>query len=321
MYDVITIGDSIFDIFSVIHDAEVRCFLRPKECQLCVDYGDKIPITKMVKVPGGGNAANVAVALRALGLKTTIYTHIGSDIEGEQIKANFKKRQVDTRYIKKETGKISSTSCIITFRKERTVFSYHQKWNYQLPKLSPAKLIYLTSCGSNFEKLYRQTINYAKKNKIKLAFNPGSRQVRSGLAKIKNAIAASYFLVLNREEAAKISRQKTNLKAQLKFFSQIGAQNIVITDGRKGAYGYDGKNYIFVNARKVKTAEKSGAGDAFTTGAIAALIAKKSLKEAIIWGVHLSGAVVQKVGAQEGLLSQKELLQSIKKHWVKSHLL
>ncbi|MFH1509225.1 MAG: carbohydrate kinase family protein [bacterium] len=311
MFDIITIGDSVFDIFYVINEAEVSCDIDRKNCKLCVDYGEKIPVQSIVKT-AGGNSANVAVAAAHLGYKTAIYTHVGGDAEGEQTIKNLRDRKVATSYVVKNDKKITSTSAVITFEKERTIFSYHEKWDYKLPKLPPSKFLYLTSCGNNFASLYKEAREYAKKTGAKIIFAPGSRQVRTNLKNLQPTIKAAELFILNLEEANRIAVKKMTAKEYLKFYSKVGAKNIIITNGTKGSHGFDGTKFYFVRSLKVKTREKAGAGDSYAAAVIAAQIDGKDLEAAMKWGAQLSAAVVQKVGAQKGLITKTELLKRAK---------
>src|SRR3990167_9871236 len=83
-FDVITIGDSTIDTFIKIHDATVECNINNKECRICLEYGGKIPVEGILQGVAG-NAANVAVGCATLGLKTSIYTHLGDDWQGAMI--------------------------------------------------------------------------------------------------------------------------------------------------------------------------------------------------------------------------------------------
>lgn len=49
MFDLISVGDATIDNFVQIHDAEVKCNLNKTECLLCVEYGDKIAVDKLVE--------------------------------------------------------------------------------------------------------------------------------------------------------------------------------------------------------------------------------------------------------------------------------
>jgi sugar/nucleoside kinase (ribokinase family) len=82
----------------------------------------------------------------------------------------------------------------------------------------------------------------------------------------------------------------------------------VITDGSKGSYVYDGQKFLSCGIMPIEAYERTGAGDAFGTGFLAAIIKGKSLEEALLWGTANSASVISFVGPQKGLLNEQEML-------------
>ena len=82
MLDIISIGDATLDTFVKINDASVMCTLEKETCMLCLNYADKIPIVRLDQKVAG-NAANVAVGASRLGLRSGLYSMIGSDDTGK----------------------------------------------------------------------------------------------------------------------------------------------------------------------------------------------------------------------------------------------
>ncbi len=80
----------------------------------------------------------------------------------------------------------SNYSTILLFKGERTIITYHSTRMYKMPEIKPAKWIFLTSAGDNFKDLYSQAVDYTKKVNARLAFNPGTRQIRAGLDSIRD---------------------------------------------------------------------------------------------------------------------------------------
>src|SRR3989344_9321773 len=99
MFDLISIGDSTVDVFLELHEASVNCEIDPKECKLILDYADKIPVERMTRVAAVGNAANNAIGSARLGLKTALYTLVGDDSEGREMRDVFLRERVASDYI------------------------------------------------------------------------------------------------------------------------------------------------------------------------------------------------------------------------------
>jgi sugar/nucleoside kinase (ribokinase family) len=113
-------------------------------------------------------------------------------------------------------------------------------------------------------------------------------------------------LSLNRDEALEFRKLK-DIKGLIKYIQRLGPKIVVITDGDKGAYAYDGSKYYFIKAKPVKALDTVGVGDAFGSALTSALIYGKDIKSALAWGIKNSASCVSKVGAQNGLLTKKQI--------------
>ena len=148
-YDLISIGDSTIDVFMDIDpsDAEALCKLDDNECLISFKYGAKIPVKSFTRIAAVGNAANNAIGSSRLGLKTAIYTMLGSDNEGREMKKIFEDEDVETKFIVTESEKRSNFSVVLNYSAERSIFVYHEERNYNLPELGETKWVYFTSVG------------------------------------------------------------------------------------------------------------------------------------------------------------------------------
>ncbi len=314
MLDVITIGDSLIDIFLILSEEDANCIINKHTKKLCFNYADKICIQHSTH-DVGGNAPNVAIGAKRIGLKTGIITELGDDINGQAIAQEFEKRGIDTSLVKIHKNKETRYSVVLNYQAERTILSYHVPRTYRLPTLPKTKWIYYTSLGSSFEKLQDKLVSYLKKHPdVKLAMNPGSYQFRNGLKKIKQIIPRVDLLLLNKEEAGKMVGKKKTIKGYIRSLHKLGARHVVITDGMKGSYASNGNTTFFMKPYPIKAIAKTGAGDAYTSGFLSAMIVGRTLPEAIQWGTANAAGVVQEFGAQKGLSTKKQIQNIIKKH-------
>jgi hypothetical protein len=311
--DLITIGDAVLDNYVIVDDATVHCDIKHEPCELCFKYSAKIPIKGSAQSVGG-NAANVAVGCHLLGFNTTLVTEVGDDLNGHAIVTSLKKTGIGTKYIqvkKQETR----YAIVLNYKGERTILSYHADRNYTLPKLPKSRWIYYTSLSQSFEKLQTKLLKHLKQNpNVKLAVNPGSYQLSHGINEIKKILPLTEVLILNKDEAEKIVGKKKTKKGLLKALLKTKVKIAVVTDGPKGAFATDGEKFLFMPIYPLKSKAKTGAGDAFTSGVLSALMMEKSLEYALMWGTANSAGVIQKVGAQEGLLKRHNVLSMVRKY-------
>lgn len=307
--DLLSIGDVTLDVFVTPTESETLCRIDDRESLICFKYGDKIPV-RSLEFSVGGNAANNAVGGKRLGINTSILTTLGEDGTGKRILDTLEEENVDLTYAIQQPKAGSNYSTIINYQGERTIFSYHAPRSYEFPVQMPrSKWIYLTSMGETFLPFYNHFVDWKRNNKdVKLAFNPGSRQLRAGFAAIKDVLSETYVVYVNRSEAESITESKgVDVKELLVALHSKGPQICVITEGSEGSYLYDGNKFIKAGVLPIDSFERTGAGDAFGAGCISALVKGKTFEEALLWGTMNSASVIGYIGSQRGLLTEGEI--------------
>lgn len=315
--DLLSIGDASLDVFITPTESETLCRLDDKDCLICFSYGDKIPV-KSLDFSIGGNAANNAVGTRRLGVKSAAILTLGTDDIGNQIVEKLVKEGVDASYVYRQKDKGSNYSVIVSVAGERTIFTYKTPREYEFPKELPKTLwIYLTSMGKSFRPVYEKVVSWVKQNPdVKLAFNPGSRQLRAGTDAIRNVLNVTYAVYVNRKEAEMLTgfeESQGKEKELLSALSSLGPKVSIITDGGNGSFVYEGEKFYKAGILPIDAFERTGAGDAFGAGCISALIKGKSFEETLLRGTLNSASVIGYIGSQGGLLREDELSEWIER--------
>ncbi|NBS41355.1 carbohydrate kinase family protein [bacterium] len=315
MYDMITVGDIKLDTFVVLNDASVQCQLRMPECLLCLEYGAKIIVPAVVSEIAG-TAPNVARGLARFGRKTAVLSNMGKDGTRHEAFETLKKEHVSTSLIREVPNEASAYSVILNFKGEKTALTSHVRRAYRLPKPMPkTKWLYVSEMGPGYENLYRQVAALGKKNGVNVVLNPGTIQLDERKKFLFDLLRVTYVLFVNLEEAQKIVGETTtevhHLAAAL---YQMGPKQVVITDGKDGAYAFEGKHLHRISIFPGRLVEATGAGDAFSTGYLGALMNDLPHKEALRWGAVNSASVVGFVGPTKGLLTDAEIKKRLKKH-------
>lgn len=310
-FDLLSIGDASLDVFMTPTESETLCQLDDKECFIAFSYGDKIPV-KNLEFAVGGNAANNTVGTRRLGLKTAIILTLGDDFVGNTIIEKLKSEGVDLTYVIQQPSTNSNYSTVISYGGERTILTYHAPRSYEFPVQLPlAPWVYLTSMGESFAPFYNHIVEWLLKNpSVKLAFNPGSWQVRAGLEVVGKILKLAHVVYVNREEAEKFTGMQNSQgkeKELLGSLAKLGPKVCIVTDGANGSYAFDGTRFIKCGILPVDAYERTGAGDAYGSACLSALIRGKSLEEALLWGTVNSASVIGYVGAQKGLLREADM--------------
>jgi len=328
-FDAVSVGSAKIDAYLFVHDANLHFRLNKDTNEFCVRFGEKVIVDKCAFALGG-NAANVAVGLSRLGLKTGMYAEIGDDELSQRIINTFKKEKVVIDHIKQSKNQETSLSVILNFKNDRTIFSEHvyRNHDFNFDNLS-TKWVYLTSIGEEWKNAYAKVADFVKQTKAKLAFNPGTLQINGGYESIKTILALTDILFVNKEEAIEISKiknqprlnrgQKSKIEDILIKLQKLGPKIVVITDGKNGSYALDEKGEMLKQDRvQCKVVEKTGAGDSYTTGFLAAILNELPIKTAMKWGSINAASVIGQIGAQAGLLTISKLKSQISKPQFKS---
>lgn len=280
-------------------------------------FADKIPFEFVEVVTAVGNGPNAAVSATRLGLRTALMTDIGNDQNGKDCLAQLKRNGVSTKFVSKHKGKSTNYHYVLWFEDERTILVKHTDFGYKFnPPRSNPKWVYITSLGADSLDYQIEIGKWLEANPdIKLAFQPGTFQMNVGYEKLGAFYRRSEIFFCNVEEARRILKKEDgDVKDLLKGIHDIGPKNVLITDGPKGAYAYDGADMWFMPTYPDPKPpyERTGAGDAFASTVTSALALGKPLSEALTWGPINSMSVVQQIGAQRGLLSREKLEEFLK---------
>jgi sugar/nucleoside kinase (ribokinase family) len=152
---------------------------------------------------------------------------------------------------------------------------------------------------------WEEIMSKIAKTKNKIVWNPGKEQLRQ-VDKLKKHLSGIKVLMVNRDEALEFKKLK-EIKGLLKYIKGLGPEQVVITDGKNGAYVFDGQKYYFMKALSTKAVNTLGVGDAFGSALTAALVYGKNIKQALAWGMKNSASVVSEIGAQQGILTKRQI--------------
>jgi ribokinase len=312
--DVISIGDIVTDAFIKLFEDQAVTYKNEKGKWLAMPFGTKIPFDHAEIVEAVGNASNAAVAFARLGLESAFVTNVGADAHGRDMIKALDKNDVDTRFVRINPGKKSNYHYVLWYKEERTILIKHEEYDYHWPHLRPAEVpewMYFSSISEHAIEYHDQVANWLEDHKdVRLAFQPGTFQMNAGTERLQRIYERSEVLILNREEAAFVGGGNLeDIHDLFDHLHKLGPRVVVITDGPAGAYASDGNQRLQMPLYPdpAPPVDRTGAGDAFASTFVAAIIKGNSIEGALQWAPINSMSVVQKVGAQAGLLTEKQL--------------
>jgi sugar/nucleoside kinase (ribokinase family) len=312
--DVLSVGDVVTDAFIKLIDTEAKVEKTDKGPMLSMAYGTKLPFDHVEVVEAVGNAANASVAFARLGLNSGLVANVGADQPGRDIISALEKNGVDSRFVHINTGHKSNYHYVLWYKEERTILIKHEEYDYHWPRfrvIDIPRWIYFSSISEHAMEYHDLISAWLESHpSVKLAFQPGTFQIEAGTKRLKKIYEHSEVLAVNREEATTISSgDHHDINDLFDKLHALGPKVVLISDGHAGAYVSDGqkrwKMPIYPDPKP--PFERTGAGDAFTSTFVAALVKGADVESALLWAPINSMSVVQKVGAQAGLLDEKQI--------------
>lgn len=325
-FDFITIGGATEDITFYTREGVVvdnkKDLLRQK--LLGFEYGAKIKIDRSYSTFGGG-AANAAVSLSRLGLKTAALIAVGNDSRGEAIIKNIKNNKINSSLIQIHSNFATGFSFLLAgVDSEHIVFSERgantelEISKKEMDNFKKTDHIYMTSLSGNWKNVLNKIFSLPE---IKIIWNPGYNQINSGIKVLRQYLQKTYVLSLNKDEAIglalsdnknkKLGQKINNMGLLLKIIKSFGPRIALITNGKHGANVFDGKNFYYQKSIKEKRrVNTTGVGDAFGSTFSAGLkLFNGDIKKAMFIAAKNASSVISHLGAQAGLLTKKELLK------------
>lgn len=321
MFDIVTFGSATRDIFLESKTFKVvgeKKFLTGKG--LCLALGSKIEVDDIEFFTGGGGT-NTAATFSSQGFETAFCGMVGNDSAGQDIINDLEKFDVDTNFVFKSKTKKTNQSVVLESpsNRERTIIVYRgasgelSKADIPLEKLQ-AKWFYIAPLSGKFCNLFEYLVDYAAKNRIKVAVNPGNCQLKMPALKLQKILKKIDVLFLNQEEACMFTKIAYNKEKHIfKKLDEMCPGVAVMTKGPEGVTVSDGKHLYCASSPKSKVVDATGAGDSFAAGFLSGLIqSNNNIEYAIQLGMANSVSCIQKIGAKNGLLKKGQVFKKVK---------
>lgn len=259
----------------------------------------------------GGSAANTAVGLARLGLKTGYIGKVSDDREGKLLLNNFKREEVDINgVIVSKEGRSGIVLGFIDEKGDRALYvdpGANDTLEFEeinLEYARSAQFLHLTSfVGEKPFKAQKRLVEILSNAKI--SFDSGELYARKGFTSLKPIMNRSFVVLLNENETKLLTGK--NYKEGSKVLMREGISIVAVKLGKKGCYVTNGKESHLIKPYKVKVVDTTGAGDAFNAGFLYGLIKGGDLYQCGRLGNFVASRCIMTIGAREGLPKLKDL--------------
>jgi len=211
--DFVCIGSATQDVFVRSDGARILTLagVRDERRLLCFDYGAKVDVEHIEFTTGGG-ATNAAVSLARLGARSAFLGKIGPDEIGQLVLKELAEHGVDASLHLRSEDESTGYSVILTsYEGDRTVLTHRGASTTMDPAevdwsfIDRTGWLYVSSLSGDSAALLGPLAEKASSADVKIAFNPGSTQIGAGLDALRPFLEATEVLVLNRQEAARLT--------------------------------------------------------------------------------------------------------------------
>lgn len=329
--EVVTIGSSLRDLYYTTADGSVisNPVHDPTRLRLLgFELGSKMRSNDMLFSFGGG-AGNTAVNLAGLGVTVGIESCVGKDIDGDALREHYVKRGVAASGLIETTADRTGISFLVLDKrtKEHVAFVFYganERLKVTRTTLEKVPSLWMYVASLNMRS-WEQSMRAIVTSKRQLFWNPGEAQISSGLMRLRPYLARTDVLLLNRDEATalmlsdpacRIDRAACEHAVEGPRLLVRGLKKwvrgwVVVTDGAKGAYAFDGITFVFDKPHHGPPVDTTGAGDCFGSTLLAGLVKTSDMTRAMRAAVVNTSSLVMHLGAQHGLLTWSQIRKKI----------
>lgn len=320
---LLSLGNTIIDLEYRVSDDTLSQLSIEKASMTLIEKDQKDALISKLGTPvhqcNGGSTANSIYVASLFNISTGHLGVIGNDSLGAFAFDDYKKTAIKTSF--DDTTVDGDTACclvLITPDGERTMLTYLGKsahfpaGNYIETMIGDSNCLfiegYLLADDHAFNLIKTIVLPTAKATNTKIAFTLSDAGLASFFKErfmfiLENKID---YLFANLGEAVTIS-EKNQLDDILESLATY-SDEVVVTDGSKGAYTYANNECITHQTLPLTATDTTGAGDAFAGTYLAQRLQGKSIQESGERSNIIAGTVISNYGARPA-----ELMQHFKK--------
>lgn len=312
MHDVVALGSLPLDLFfrddslTISHD---RFALALGGKYVAGEFHDSL----------GGGGANVIIGTTRAGLRGALWSQVGIGGLSLYIRDQLTSEHIDLNLLEQEADFSNISTILLSAKGERTIIT-HRSHDLRLditqPRLTALRECQLFFLGNMPEIPLEERdrlVGIVHEAGHAVALNFGVKDCRRGLSTLSSIFSKATLVFFNRYELGDVLGVKPTelLPNEINYHRALYLSDtaiVIITDGEFGSYAHTQSDIFYQPALRLEhVVDTTGAGDAFTSGFIAAHLYGRTIPECLASGARNSKSVISYVGAQKGLLTKEAL--------------
>ena len=239
------------------------------------------------KIYAGGNALNVAIYLRELGIKSSFVSVVGNDDNGNFIIQEVKRKNVDISNLIVTKGKTAET--IIKLVNNDRVFDSYDSGVMEEFVLTDKMIKFIENHDLVHTSIDSKILNTIESFKnIKISCDFSDELDNKIVKKIASKLDFAFFSYTENNEF---------IKEYMREIHNIGTKLVIVSLGSMGSICFDGEKFYEEGIIDVDVIDTLGAGDSFIAGFIIGILSGKSISNSLKMGTIKASETIQHFGA------------------------
>lgn len=290
------------------------------EAMVVFDPGTKGPLkfVNTFEKKVGGAELNLAIGCARLGLNAGWISKLGNDEFGKYVKTFVRGEGINISEVELIDGyptslnfkeKMEDGSNRTFYYRDKSPTLAMKKEDLNEEYFKNAKVLHLSgvfpAIGDETLEVFLEAIKIAKRNNIKISFDPNIRLKLWSREKVKEVflkVLPQVDILLAGDEEMEILIGEKDPEKIIDEMKKIGISYIAIKQGENGSTGYNGDEIIYSPPIKAsKVVDTVGAGDGFDAGVLYGILNDWSLEKTLHFANTIGSMVVSILGDNKGL--------------------
>ncbi len=242
----------------------------------------------------GGCAANTAVDLAKMGVRSAVSGRVGADLFGRIVADMLREAQVDTSALKAVSNQDTSQTLIVNVvgQDRRYIHTFGANAGFRASDINPngCKILYVGGfllmeelTGTDLAKLFRDARSRGVKTFLDVVTPPGIDY----MAQLKPVLPFTDVFKPNADEARLITGE-IDTRRQAQFFRDLGVKTAIISGGHDGSLLVNNEGTFHAGVYPIDFVDGSGGGDAFDAGFIYGMLNNLSTEDCLRYASALA---------------------------------
>ncbi len=271
----------------------------------------------------GGSAANTAIMLARIGIKTGLISRVGPDSWALKALSCLNEAGVDPRYLQRDAAAMTGMMyVVVTPDGERTILGHRGANVFTNPNqiqeadIQEARLFHLSGyslLADPQRSAALLSLEIACRHGLTVTLDPGMTLPKAAMDEMLALLPVVNVLLPNLAEAQEMTGLASPSDCAQALLDR-GVQVVALKLGREGCLIANSTGHYRVPGFVVKTQDSTGAGDSFAAGVIAGILGGLDWQGAAVLGSALGAMSAAQVGGAATAPKAREVLALLRNH-------